>query len=496
MKRILVLLLLLSASLQAQTYINSNGTLQKNWRVGRDGFRLQYMPNYLPAGNADRFMVQLRDPAGISFRNFIARELYVNHGDTNKVFPVVPLKNTIVARSGDVPYYDSTSRSWDLLPARMNKGGYIRFDESGTKILSDSIYIDGAKITLTQLGGLFDQHSAAIALNSENITLEVQNRQGAVSGLQDQVNFMQSSIDVMADSISQKVSRYTLEGTLVYYKGKIDTVWDTLAVYSSRISQNADQLDLRVLKSDYTGANLVSMINLTPQAITLSASKINFSGFTTFMRASEYMSPGKTTIDGSKITTGTLTADAIYSGRITGNAGYIDLDEAEGGNNIFISSEGLTLRKSGTVHLGGTTKYIEWDKTTDVLTLTGEITSTGKFETKNGSLVSSLSAGTLNLGYDYSVISLRAKDTHTMEVDGDISVVGGIITENEITSSRWVNAAQGYKVNGTNLGISHISGLATALNGKANSFTGYTGTVDTGGPVLTIVNGIITGVAP
>jgi hypothetical protein len=64
-------------------------------------------------------------------------------------------------------------------------------------------------------------------------------------------------------------------------------------------------------------ASIVTAVNADKSAVTISADKINFSGFTTFLSASDLGESGKTTIHGSRIETGTISADKIDASVIT-----------------------------------------------------------------------------------------------------------------------------------------------------------------------------------
>ena len=71
------------------------------------------------------------------------------------------------------------------------------------------------------------------------------------------------------------------------------------------------EIDLRVTYND-----VISAINLSPEVITINASKINLVGYVTLTNLA---TAGQTTINGGNITTGTMSADRIYGGTINGN---------------------------------------------------------------------------------------------------------------------------------------------------------------------------------
>lgn len=79
------------------------------------------------------------------------------------------------------------------------------------------------------------------------------------------------------------------------------------------------------MSSSYTkntiGTNVYALLQLVSNAnssnIKIQADKIDFTGFTTFLRASDLGSGGSTSIDGGRIKTGTISADRIDTSSIT-----------------------------------------------------------------------------------------------------------------------------------------------------------------------------------
>jgi hypothetical protein len=72
----------------------------------------------------------------------------------------------------------------------------------------------------------------------------------------------------------------------------------------SSITQNANEIALKVSSTDYNGNTIASLINQSDTTITIEASKINLYGYIT---ATSLSTPGATIINGSNITTGTIT---------------------------------------------------------------------------------------------------------------------------------------------------------------------------------------------
>ena len=77
-------------------------------------------------------------------------------------------------------------------------------------------------------------------------------------------------LSVTADQIESVVAKYNY-----------DSVGDLLEGYYSQITQNADNILLRVAKTDYNGETIASLINIGTNDILIQASRINLSGYVT-----------------------------------------------------------------------------------------------------------------------------------------------------------------------------------------------------------------------
>ena len=124
---------------------------------------------------------------------------------------------------------------------------------------------------------------------------------------------------------------------------------EELATAKTEIKQTTDSISTEVSKK--VGSNeVISKINQTPETVTINANKVNLSGYVT---VSNLQTAGKTTINGSNITTGTIdaskanitniNADNIKSGTITGRAisgGTITGTQITNGNNFSVDKNG------------------------------------------------------------------------------------------------------------------------------------------------------------
>ena len=94
---------------------------------------------------------------------------------------------------------------------------------------------------------------------------------------------------------------------------------------TSKIEQDVSSVQSAItLSATYTnntiGTNVYALLQLVSNAnsssIKIKADKIDFTGFTTFLRASDLGAGGSTTIDGGRITTGTISADRIDADKL------------------------------------------------------------------------------------------------------------------------------------------------------------------------------------
>lgn len=107
--------------------------------------------------------------------------------------------------------------------------------------------------------------------------------------------------------------------------GTYQTITDMSSYYTktevgTQISQAVSPIQAEIsLSASYgsgtIGSNVRALLQLVANAdsssIQIKADKINFTGFTTFLRPSDVGQNGSTTIDGGRITTGTISADRI-----------------------------------------------------------------------------------------------------------------------------------------------------------------------------------------
>lgn len=141
-----------------------------------------------------------------------------------------------------------------------------------------------------------------ITQTATDITTEVSNTYQTKSAAQTNYNTLDSKIDQTATSITSTVAQ-TYET-----KTAAQTSYNSL---SSSITQTATSINTEVAKK--VGNNeVISKINQSAESITIDASKVNVNGVITAINNNS-----TTTINGSKITTGSITANQVSSAIIT-----------------------------------------------------------------------------------------------------------------------------------------------------------------------------------
>lgn len=114
------------------------------------------------------------------------------------------------------------------------------------------------------------------------------------------------TLETWKNEASQKITKDGIIATVgSYYTKDSDFQSATTRITNaeSRITQLNDSIELKVEKD-----GIISAINQTSESVTISASKINLAGY---VSVSDLKTAGKTTVNGSNVTTGTISADRI-----------------------------------------------------------------------------------------------------------------------------------------------------------------------------------------
>lgn len=158
----------------------------------------------------------------------------------------------------------------------------------------------------------------------------------------------------LSSGITSYINTSTGKANLVSAVSGTYVTKDTYTKGIASIEQSVTDVNSAItLSSSYSnntiGTNVYALLQLVSNAnsssIKIKADKIDFEGFTTFVRPSDLASSGKTTIDGGRITTGTISADRIdvdslHVKTIYGTGSY--------------ASTALLYSSSNNLYLGGT----------------------------------------------------------------------------------------------------------------------------------------------
>lgn len=234
-----------------------------------------------------------------------------------------------------------------------------------------------------------NEMNSAITQTAQNIELSVNQKLTGYSTTEQ----MNAAIKLSASSITSTVSKtYATKTELTTAKSEIKQTTDSI---TSTVSQKVGKTEIS------------STINQTAQGVKISAEKLDLSGLVTI---SNLQTAGKTTINGSNITTGTidaskvnvtnLNASNIKSGTITGRAisgGIITGTQITNGNNFKVDANGnMTCSNAniigGKLVLGGSS-------TNSDLIIKGQVSDWGNFQTSlypNGMSISKDNGGSIS----------------------------------------------------------------------------------------------------
>lgn len=197
--------------------------------------------------------------------------------------------NTLATQRVDIDRNNSITRS--------------RIDQTNEKIL----------LEVTRLDGVDSWTQSSITVQADRITQEVSDRQNGDSN-------STSLIEQTATSIRSEVSTETTR-----LDGRVDSA-------NSLISQQAGEILLRVRKD-----GVISSINQTAEVVRITASKIDLQGAVTISDLNPTVSSKITKLDSNGIYTGTLTADKVISGILSGVTINVGTN-ATIGNKLILSS--------------------------------------------------------------------------------------------------------------------------------------------------------------
>ena len=177
--------------------------------------------------------------------------------------------------------------------------------DSTTNTLNSKIDQTASSIT-SKITQVETKHGQDISNLSSSITQ-------TANTLTSEISKIDKKIDDTSTTLNTKITQ--TESSVSSAVQRVEQIGEQTSEWGSLIEQTADAIELKVDKN-----GIISAINMSPESIDISSDKINLSGYTTFTDLSTY---GKTTINGSNITTGTISADRL---NLTGAISWGDLD--------------------------------------------------------------------------------------------------------------------------------------------------------------------------
>lgn len=232
-----------------------------------------------------------------------------------------------------------------------------------TKATTVEQTVDGLKVQVIEANGKADkaETDASAAVTKAN-ELEIT------------VNGYDARITAAENNASTAVTKTTelsatvdgISSTVTQVQSDLSAAEGNIATNTSSITQLSNEIDLKVSKTDYTGEEIVSKINLAPDNIVISSPHIDLSGTVTVSSLAD----GTTTIDGACIKTGSVSANRISGGELSG----VSLNIAD---KFLVSNSGVMTCTDA--NLGGTLNAVSGTFTNLVTTGSIKSSDTGGF---------------------------------------------------------------------------------------------------------------------
>ena len=233
--------------------------------------------------------------------------------------------------------------------------------EVGSQTISDTTRRTMAKVDkanqkitlLTEASGEQGQKISQLEVSLDGIKTEVSEVSSTANAAMTKATTVEQTVDGISSTVTQ------VQSDLSAAEGNI-------ATNTSSITQLSNEIDLKVSKADYTGEEIVSKINLAPDNIIISSPHIDLSGTVTVSSLAD----GTTTIDGACIKTGSVSANRISGGELSG----VSLNIAD---KFLVSNSGVMTCTDA--NLGGTLNAVSGTFTNLVTTGSIKSSDTGGF---------------------------------------------------------------------------------------------------------------------
>ena len=232
-----------------------------------------------------------------------------------------------------------------------------------TKATTVEQTVDGLKVQVTEANGKADKadKNASAAVTKAN-ELEI-----TVDGYDARITAAEGKADNAVTKTTELSATVNgISSTVTQVQSDLSAAEGNIATNTSSITQLSNEIDLKVSKTDYTGEEIVSKINLAPDNIIISSPHIDLSGTVTVSSLAD----GTTTIDGACIKTGSISANRISGGELSG----VSLNIAD---KFLVSNSGVMTCTDA--NLGGTLNAVSGTFTNLVTTGSIKSSDTGGF---------------------------------------------------------------------------------------------------------------------
>ena len=232
-----------------------------------------------------------------------------------------------------------------------------------TKATTVEQTVDGLKVQVTEANGKADKadkNASAAVTKANELEITVNGYDARITAAENEASAAVTKTTELSATVDG------ISSTVTQVQSDLSAAEGNIATNTSSITQLSNEIDLKVSKTDYTGEEIVSKINLAPDNIIISSPHIDLSGTVTVSSLAD----GTTTIDGACIKTGSVSANRISGGELSG----VSLNIAD---KFLVSNSGVMTCTDA--NLGGTLNAVSGTFTNLVTTGSIKSSDTGGF---------------------------------------------------------------------------------------------------------------------
>ena len=258
-----------------------------------------------------------------------------------------------------------------------------------TKATTVEQTVDGLKVQVTEANGKADKadkNASAAVTKANQLEITVNGYDARITAAENEASTAVTKTTELSATVDG------ISSTVTQVQSDLSAAEGNIATNTSSITQLSNEIDLKVSKTDYTGEEIVSKINLAPDNIVISSPHIDLSGTVTVSSLAD----GTTTIDGACIKTGSVSANRISGGELSG----VSLNIAD---KFLVSNSGVMTCTDA--NLGGTLNAVSGTFTN--LVTTGSIKSSDsggfgiEFSSSGDGFVGNRKSGSTFAGMQY-----------------------------------------------------------------------------------------------